>query len=274
MQIADLHTHTIYSDGALTPEELIKKAAKNNISIISITDHDSTEGCLLAREYLKENKVELIDGVELSCYYNGIEIHILGYGIDIDSEDIKKHLNLFRIARIHRAEKIVQKLKKLGITVNFDLILEKAGPAPITRPHIAAVLKDLGYVLNSKEAFVSFLGDGAPAWEPKANFSYQEAIKLINTSGGIAVLAHPAFYIEQSVLYKMINAGLDGIEVVHPMHNEDMQRYYRRIANQYWLIETGGSDYHGTREYEEDIFGKYVVPATVVDSMRIRINSR
>ncbi len=271
---ADLHIHSIYSDGTLPPEEIFRMAVDKGLSAISITDHDSVEGCIKANELSEKYKLEFINGIEFSCYEKDQEYHILGYNFDINNEELHKYLDAFRKAREQRAHKITGKLKKLDVDISFDKIVMKAASAPITRPHIASVLIDEGYVSNIKEAFTTYLAEGKPAYEPKYYFSVYEAIKLVNNCGGVAVLAHPANTISQAFLFNIIENGLDGIEVIHPMHDENMQRFYTKIANQFWLLTTGGSDFHGSRDYDETNFGKFVVPYSVVNSIKTRAHDR
>lgn len=163
----DLHTHTIYSDGVLTPEQLLQKAQKVGLSAISITDHDSVDGCIEAHGIAKDYSIEIIDGIEFSCYEDGREFHILGYNFDPTDSEVGRYLEEFREARHTRAMRIVKKLNDLNIPISFDQVLNKAGKAPIARPHIASVLIDINAVRNMKEAFWSYLADGKPAYEPK-----------------------------------------------------------------------------------------------------------
>jgi 3',5'-nucleoside bisphosphate phosphatase len=269
IEYADLHVHTIYSDGSKTPEEVVRMAEQAGLAAISITDHDNLEGCLQAQELKHKYNVEIIDGVEFSCFENGREFHVMGYNIDPDNKQLREHLKFFRDARLKRAEIILEKLKSINISIEFDSVLEKAGEAPITRPHIASALLDEGYISNLKEAFNLYLGEGKPAYQAKAMFTVEKAIRLINNCGGVSSLAHPARSISQDTIYKFIKLGLDGIECVHPMHDESLTQFYSNIARQYWLLETGGSDYHGTRDYDDDNFGRFVVPANVVESIKL-----
>ena len=142
----DLHTHTTYSDGVLTPEELLKKAESKGLRAISITDHDSIDGCIEARELSKEYFVEIIDGIEFSCYEDGKEYHILGYNFDIYNSDLQRYLEEFREERYIRAGKIVEKLNNLDVPIEFKDVENKAGKAPIARPHIASVMNEMGVV--------------------------------------------------------------------------------------------------------------------------------
>ena len=252
----------------LSPEELLKKAVGLGISAIAITDHDTVDGYKAAKEIVGDFPIELVTGCEFSCYENGKEYHLLGYEFDIENSFIKTHVQHYHKFRFIRAKQIHSKLNKLGIEFSFDTIMEKANGAAIARPHIAAVMVDKEYVKDMREAFNLYLGEGRPAYHPKANFPVGSAIEMINNAGGVAVLAHPADFVTQKDLYKMIQSGLDGIEVNHPMHSATQKKYYHSIAGQYWLLETGGSDFHGSRVYDEDNFGKFTVPYSVLESIR------
>lgn len=265
---ADLHTHTNYSDGILKPAELLALAKEKGLSAISIVDHDTLDGNIEASKIASDFGIEIIMGCEFSCYENGKEYHILGYYFNPDDKNIETHLANYRIARLNRARQIHKKLVNLGINITFDEILETAGKAPVARPHIGSVLIKHGYVTDLRDAFNKYLAEGSPAYYPKAVFPVEMAIKMINKARGVAVLAHPRNYIDQERLYKFIQLGLDGIEVNHPSHSEEQKKFYHYIANQYWLLETGGSDFHGTREFDAANFGNFYVPYSVVESIK------
>jgi len=265
---ADLHIHTVHSDGTATPEEIFKLARKVGLSAISITDHDSVEAAKVAFELSPKYDMEFISGIEFSCYEEGREYHILGYNIDIWNKTLEYHIDEFRKARFKRAIQIVHKLNNLKVRIDMDMVLEKAGTAPITRPHIAQAIVEAGFVNNQKDAFIQYIADNRPAYEPKPKFPIYKALKLINHCGGVGILAHPGRMITQQALGRIIELGLDGIEVVHPVHDKDLENYYHNIAGQFWLIETGGSDFHGSRDYEWDNIGKYTVPYSSVESIK------
>ncbi|TAL68434.1 MAG: PHP domain-containing protein [Bacteroidetes bacterium] len=271
---ADLHIHTIYSDGMQTPVEILQMAVKANLGAISITDHDSVDAYEQIKEAKNDYNIEIMTGIEFSCYENEQEIHLLGYNLEIHDKELIHHLDTFKKAREVRAKRIVSKLKKINILLDFDEIKQRAGVAPITRPHIASSLIEKGYVNSQREAFNHYLMDGKPGYEPKFYFTIQDAIKLINKCGGVAVLAHPGDSISQELLFKLIEYGIDGIEVVHPIHKSTLEKYYTQIANQYWLITTGGSDYHGSREFEDSNFGKFTVPISVIETINKRNQNR
>lgn len=263
----DLHIHTTYSDGAYSPFEIIDKAYKAGLSIISITDHDSINGIKEAILYGKEKGIEVIPGLELSTDIEDKEVHLLAYFIDIDNEELQKYLKFFREERLYRAKRIVQKLRNLGLSISIDDVLDRANNSAVGRPHIAYTLVDLGLVNNYTEAFEKYLGDNCPAYERKIHISPNSALKLINDSGGLSFIAHPG-YMKESILLNIIKAGVDGIEVIHPSHNENQINFYRGIVNQYCLLETGGSDFHGGKKNDEENLGQYCISLNHVDAMR------
>ncbi len=269
--VADLHTHTRRSDGVLTPEELLKKASEVGLTALAITDHDTMDGYIEAEPLAAQYGIELVPGIEVSCFENGRDYHILGYYVDPDNKIFKQHLEIFRREREKRAERIVQKLQNLQLPVHFDDVLTKAGNATIGRPHVAAVMVDAGVTETMKKAFDRYLGNGKRAYEPKPNFPVAKGIELINQTGGVAVLAHPGKDLPPHVLMSIIDSGIDGIEVVHPSHHADTQRHYREIAYNYCLLETGGSDFHGNRDYDAVNFGACTVPYNLVEAMKTHV---
>ena len=263
----DLHTHTNYSDGAYTPAQLIDKANQRGLKIISITDHDSINGIKEAKEYAKQFGIEVVPGLEISTDVDDKEVHLLAYFIDIDNEELQKYLSFFRDERVHRAARIVEKLRKLGFNFKIDDVLDRANNSAIGRPHIAYTMVDLGFIKNYNEAFEKYIGDYGPAFERKIHVSAQSALKLINDAGGLSFIAHPGF-MKESLLTNLIKAGIDGIECVHPSHNEGQVQFYRGIVNQYCLLESGGSDFHGGKKMDEPNLGKYLLSQNHLDAMK------
>jgi hypothetical protein len=249
---------------------MLIKAGNAGISVISITDHDTVQAY---NNITQDSPVEIITGVEISCHYKRKEYHVLGYGIDISNPKLLAYLKKITDGREARARKIVNKLNRLGVNISFNDVLEKAGPAPITRPHIATVIKDAGYINEHKDAFYKYIGDGGIAYEDKANNPIESCFQIITATGGISSIAHPSNYVDETVLSQFIKLGMDGIEVLHPSHDNALVKYYKAIARQYWLLETGGSDYHGNRDYDDENFGNYVIPYEMINSMRIRLKS-
>ncbi|MCX7762331.1 MAG: PHP domain-containing protein [Candidatus Kryptonium sp.] len=268
----DLHLHTYYSDGVYSPSEVVMKAKENGLDVISIVDHDTTDGLEEAIETGKEIGVEVIPGIELSSSINGTDIHILGYFINWRDENFQVYLKVFRELRSLRAKRIIEKLNALGISLKFENVVEIAKYSPISRVHIASALVRYGFVNDFHEAFSKYLNPGCPAYEKNIDLSPRKAIKLIADVGGLSFIAHPAKFISENDLASLIELGIDGIEVIHPSHNEELVRYYRSIANEYFLLESGGSDFHGGLRQDERCIGAYTVPYKFVETMKQRLN--
>jgi predicted metal-dependent phosphoesterase TrpH len=266
----DLHIHTTCSDGFYTPEEIVEKAKELNLTSISITDHDSVDAIKRASEYAKKLGIEVISGVELSSDFGENEVHILAYFIDLENEELERYLQFFRTERLKRAERIIKKLNNLGFGLTMDDIILKAKNSAIGRPHIAQALLEKEYVRTYYEAFNKYIGNGCPAYEKKVHISPRSAFKIINDAGGLSFIAHPGF-MKDNVLKELIEAGVDGIEVIHPSHNHQLIKFYRGIVNEYFLLESGGSDFHGGKRDDHANLGSYFVSPNVVDAMKKRL---
>lgn len=267
----DLHTHTTCSDGVLSPKEIIKKAKDVGLRAISITDHDTIQAIDQAKPVGEAIGVELVPGVEMSTTYEDKDIHILGYYIDHTHTGLVDYLESCRKQRLVRAEKMVHNLSKMGVRIHVDQILKKAQNGSVGRPHIAAVLQETGYVKTYSEAFGKYLGSHSPAYVKSIDTSPAEVIKLITAAGGLSFLAHPGRCISDDTLKYLITLGLDGIEVIHPSHNGDQQTYYREIANEYFLLFSGGSDYHGGRSQDDENFGRVGMQYSWLEKIKARI---
>lgn len=264
---ADLHTHTVFSDGALKTKELLDLAKKKDIKIISITDHDTIDGIDEAIQYGNKIGIEVIPGLEISIDVEGKEVHLLGYFVDHKNIELNKHLTLFKNKRLERAKKILKKLEDLGIKIEINQVKKIANNSPICRPHIAKAMVINNVVKSFNMAFLKYIGDFAPAFEKKYNVSAKSAIKIINNSGGLAFIAHPG-KMKESILMNIINQGIDGIEVIHCSHKKYQQKFYRGIVNQYCLLESGGSDFHGGLRNDDNNFGKYYTTSTIVNNIK------
>lgn len=269
---ADLHTHTNFSDGYCTPDELIHKAKKAGLRYLAITDHDNVDAVEEAIQLGKENGLEVIPGVEISAEHNGREVHILGYFFDYKNAELLTYLKNFRVERIKRAEKIIEKLNGLGFALKIEDVLAKAkGNGSIGRPHIAISMMELKYTDNYYEAFNKYIGDGKSAYVKKPNIAAQDAIKLINKSGGLSFIAHPGKNIREKTLIELIEFGIDGIEILHPSHSPADITYFQTIMGQYFLLESGGSDYHGGNINDDSILGSYWISEQKVTAMKNRL---
>lgn len=245
--VADLHCHTNASDGLLSPVEVIYIAAQKGLSAIAITDHDTISGYSEGKRAALDCGIDLITGIEINTDWFGKEIHILGYGFDPESQDLKIRLNDIRRKRKDRIIKIVNKLNEIGLKLNTEEVASKARGISVGRPHVAQVMVDKGYARSVKDAFENYLAIGAKAYVPRYKLKPEEAINIIDKAGGIAVLAHPGIQDLFCEISPWMEAGLQGIEVYHPEHNKENIIRYSELARKKRLIITGGSDFHGEK---------------------------
>ncbi len=249
---ADLHTHTIASDGAFSAEELLEKAAKKKLKIISITDHDTIKGYLNGKEKAKELNIELIPGVEVSAVWKEREIHVLIYCFDENDEGFRKMLFNQKKARISRMKRIVNLLQKQGLDITMDEVRAEAGPGNVGRPHAAAVLIHKGYVASVAEAFIRYLSTEKLGNVKTEYVTVKELVVIAKEAGGVLSLAHPGPLYTKDEIDELTSLGLDGIECIHPSHNFNLQRTFSKIAARDNLLVTGGSDFHGKGKKDYD----------------------
>ncbi|HAX48538.1 MAG TPA: PHP domain-containing protein, partial [Bacteroidetes bacterium] len=240
---------------------------------LAITDHDNVDAIDEAIEIASRYDIELIPGTEISAEHNGKETHILAYYFDHKNPELLDYLQNFRRERMKRAQKIVEKLNDLGIAIQMqDVLSQVKGNGSVGRPHIAVALIEGGFVNNYYDAFNKFIGDDKPAYVKKPNISTKDAISLINRCGGLSFVAHPGKSMRHNnSLFEMIEFGIDGIEVVHPSHSDYDIEYFRDITSQYFLLESGGSDFHGGRINDVSILGRYYIPEIKITAMKNRL---
>ncbi|MDD5687604.1 MAG: PHP domain-containing protein [Elusimicrobia bacterium] len=269
---ADLHVHTKYSDGTLSPDESVRYAQEFKIAAISITDHDTTDGVQIAIDEGLKREVEVIPGIELSVEIENNkeqEMHILGYFINWKDSFLQERLKTFREARKERAYQILDKFKNLGVVIDEKRLFGIAGLGVIGRLHFAKALVENKIVSNISEAFWKYLAVGKPAYVKKYCLSSDEAIKLILQVGGIPVLAHPHFKdIEINIIPPLVKSGLKGIEVWHTKLSSSETKKLKNIADKLGLVATGGSDCHGAMEGVASIIGTVKVPYTTVAKLK------
>ena len=263
----DLHLHSTCSDGSSSPEEVVERASGLGLRAISLTDHDSMGGVAAAKAAGEVHGIDVVPGSELSAKFDGCDVHILAYFGDTDNERLIESLALYRDARRNRAERIVGRLNRLGIRVMFEQVLAKADGAAIGRPHVADVLVEEGFCFSPNEAFQKYLGYGKAAYEEKYVMPPSQAIEVIHAAGGIAVIAHPILYRDDSMLPALVEQGIDGIEVWHIKQRGIDAVRYAAFADDNGLLKSGGSDCHGDGRGEA-IMGKVDVPFSVYEDLK------
>ncbi len=273
----DLHIHTTESDGTLTPSQVVRYAKEKGLKAVAITDHDTIHG---NEEAIKEGVnegVEVIPGVEISVDYSPGTMHMLGYFITTEDPILNEKLTLLQDSRADRNPRIIEKLNKLGLSLTYDEVVQVSGGGQVGRPHMAQVLMEKGYIKSIKEAFDKYLGKGAPAYLDKFRLSAVEAITMITDAGGIPVLAHPfTLYCKSSdeldaLVKKLVNQGLQGLEVYYSEHDERKTSSYKLLAKRYNLAITGGSDFHGKNIKGIDLGtgrGKLKIPYTALENLK------
>lgn len=268
MKFADLHLHTIFSDSTYTPGQLIEAASGQGLSAIAVVDHDTVDGIEPALETAEVKKnIEVLPGIELSAEYDGLEIHILGYLIDYQREELKEKLSSLRQNRVERVYKITEKLKNSGIELNPQVVFDLAGGGTVGRLHIARAMVKEGFISSITEAFQKYIGDKSPAYVCGFRFTPQEAIKLIKKFGGVPVLAHPYSMNRDDLIAEFIREGIMGLEVYYPQHSQGEVNFYLGLAKKFNLLVTGGSDCHGNAKPEVKI-GSVKIPYALVEKLK------
>lgn len=238
--------HSQCSDGTHAPDTLMETMAAHGVRVVALTDHDTTAGWTAACEAAAAHGLQILPGVELSVTVDEDEVHLLGYGFDPDDAALHQHLQRFMEAREDRVRAMVERLQANDIAITLDDVHAEAdGAQALGRPHVAAALKARGAVPTINDAFRRYIGNGEVAFVPKPPAPAHEVIALLHGANGIGVLAHPGHWTTAERIRRLVDAGLDGIEVVHPVHEPYLQAYYADVAERYGLLQTGGSDFHG-----------------------------
>lgn len=271
-QRIDLHMHSTASDGEHTPAELVHLAIERGFATIALTDHDSVAGLDAAIAAARGTSLQVIPGVELSCDVPQTEVHVLGYFIDWHAAHFQSMLVKFRDGRYGRAEKMVKKLAALGAPISFDRVKEIAGDASIGRPHVAQALLEAGHITTIAEAFDKYIGRTGPAYVERFRLTPEDAVTLILQAGGVPVLAHPREV--KHFVEPLVKVGLVGLEVYYGLYDDATISELARLAKQYGLLATGGSDFHGLNKMAHmSGLGQMNVPPNVVEKLRARATS-
>ena len=264
---ADLHLHTTFSDGTDSPERVIELAHQAGLSAVALTDHDNTEAIALADTAARRHGVELIPGIEMSASAEGLEVHMLGFLMDLANARLVQHLAEQHTRRVHRVHEMVSRLQRVGVKIDAEEVLQLAGAGTVGRPHVARILLKHGYISSLPEAFSKYIGPDNPGFVPGSPLPPSRIIRVIREAGGIPVLAHPIYLKRDPLIDTFVNDGLVGLEVYHSGHTPDMVRHYEAIADRLELLRTGGSDYHGDSKEGLPV-GAVKVPYALVEALK------
>lgn len=270
--IADLHIHTTASDGRLSPNEILQQVIEVGLSYISITDHDTVDGLLEVYNLIDTKNtmgtISIIPGIEFSTDLPENEVHILGYHMDVYNLELQDQLNLLVAHRHERIKQMIHKVNQLGYAIDYHRVIEIAKRATsLGRPHLAKALVEKGYFSTVSEVFTTLLNNNAPAYIPHYKLTPLQVIALIKKTGGIPVLAHPGLIGNDLIVLDLIKAGILGLEVYHPTHNELQVEKYLNMAEEYQLLVTGGSDFHGVPTRFPEKLGLFTIPASLAKKL-------
>lgn len=274
--------HSVFSDGSMTPEELVDAGRKAGLRAMALTDHDTLAGVPRFLEAAQRAGISAVSGVEVSADAGEESIHMLGYGIDPNHPALKENLEWIRDGRVKRNAEILHKLNRLGIRIREEEVMRVAGPEVVGRPHIAQVMVEKGYVSSKREAFDRYLGRGKPAYADRRRLTAEATIELIREAGGVSVLAHPyVLKLSKADLTDFVRrlkaVGLVGIEVYYSEHTPDLQKLYLALAEECGLLATGGSDFHGEMSPGISLgrgTGALHVPDSVWDALQSALSHR
>lgn len=281
MQYIDLHVHSCCSDGTATPEELVQLAIDNNLVAFALTDHDTVEGVARALDAAKGRNIQVIPGVELSCEYTispsrKKEIHILGYNLDHTQPELVDTLSKIAEERDNRNRQMCKNLNAAGFPIDYESLTARFKGTILTRAHFARFLLEQGAIPSIDFAFKEILAQDGPYFVSRKYLTPQSGIELIKKAGGIAVLAHPLLYkMSVTELHRLLTEtkeyGLRGIEAMYSRNRGNDEAFVRKLAQDFDLFITGGTDFHGTNKPDLEIGrgeGNLRVPVMLLENLK------
>lgn len=271
-KLCDLHTHTYYSDGSLSPEELVRKAEEAGIAAVALTDHNSVAG--LPEFLAAESAVQRVPGIEFTTEHNGVELHIIGLFVkERDYPAIQERLEILRKNKDIATKKLVENLQKAGYDLDLAHLQSKT-QGIINRAHIATELTEKGYTASVKEAFSRLLSPKCGYYESPKRPDACDTIRFIKSIGAVAVLCHPFLNLSEEELVAFLPlakcAGLDAMETVYSTYDERTTQKAKRIAKEFGLLESGGSDFHGENKPDISVGtgrGNLAIPLEFLEKM-------
>ena len=265
--------HTTASDGRLSPDELVGRAAAAGLTVISVTDHDTTGGLPEAAAAAARHGLRLVNGIEITAVEGTRDVHVLGYFIDPVSAPFVEFLRGQRADRLRRLTTMVERLRELGHAIDVDALVANASRGAgrtVGRPHLADALVAAGYAANRREAFDTMLGEGRPAYVPRSGASVGEVSAIIRAAGGVASLAHPGLMRLDDAIPGFAAAGLPAIEVWHSDHDAAASARYHQLAERLDLGMSGGSDFHSDHSHHAAGLGTIALPAAALADLEAR----
>jgi predicted metal-dependent phosphoesterase TrpH len=270
----DLHTHSIASDGALTPTDLVARAAERGVKIQALSDHDTLLGVAEAMAEGEHRGVRVIPATELNTESEWGDVHVLAYFVDPQDGAFEERLRWLRENRGRRIELMVEKLNALGYAVSLDRVREIARGGSLGRPHLAQALFEAGHIPTYDSAFNTLISKDSPAYVPRVGLAPLEAVALARKHGGVPSLAHPGTVVDlERLLPQLVEAGLVGMECYYGAHTPAFTAQCLRLSARYGLVPTGGSDFHGRGDHGTDLGGVFVPPECVgsLETRRARV---
>jgi len=242
----DLHSHSRASDGQYAPGEVAEQVARAGLMVWSLSDHDTVAGLPAAAEAARRVGVRFVPGIELSAFLDGREIHLLGHFVDPEAEALRRFEDQLALHRRERMHLILERLSALGVLIRGAEVEKFGNGKTIGRVHVARAILETGVVGSVKEAFDLFLGEGRPAYVQRFRLDVDEAVRLVRGAGGTVTVAHPGVSgLERGEVERLASRGVVGIETHHPDHNPSVREKYLRLAREFHLVPTAGSDFHG-----------------------------
>lgn len=273
MPFADLHLHTVHSDGTYEPADVVAAAQRHGLAAMAVTDHDTLEGCAEVGALARAAGIDFLVGTEITADLDGRELHILGYLVDPAHAELAAELERAQGIRQKRVREMVQRLNEAGVAISLEAVLGHARCRAPGRPHVARALVAHGACAHLDEAFERYLKKDRPGWVPKEKMAARRAVELIHAAGGVAVLAHPGLNHDDSVVGRLAGFGIDGLECHHPKHSNNATARYLAMAAQMGLLVTGGSDCHG-RVNNRPTMGSVKIDVSLVEALRARQQAR
>lgn len=262
----DLHVHSRYSDGELTPKELCVLALAKGLDGFALTDHDTIKGWREIPDLIEEYKINIVPAVEISTEKDEKDVHILAYGLDPHCPEVSKLLDKLQQSRIGRVRAMVENLNDIGVNITASQVYQIAEEASPGRPHVAKALIAQGYVETIYQAFDRYIGRGCPGYAPREKLSPLRCIETVRADGGFPVLAHPGLDQAYKLIPKLAEAGLWGVEVYHSIHSPGQEKKFKALAQEYNLKITGGSDFHSLTDGKHGNLGSKFININTLES--------